>query len=132
MSYKAFKHSFLTKCASHNLSETAILQHIEKVAASLKQADPNVFSQTAKDLYNTYRSGYGSGGKGSSGPNPYLLLTALSLAPAAVAGAGGYMARKLQGDYLNPEDAKKQELIDTYRTLAQKSRRAESSSLGLS
>ena len=51
--------------------------------------------------------------------------------PALIGMGAGHMTRKLEGDFLEPEDVQKQEMINEMKTLAERSKHSQSKALGL-
>jgi hypothetical protein len=121
-----FKLGFIKQCAVRGLNERQTLELIAKLTANLeKSAALSDFIQAGYDMLSKLP------GDKQLSIVPIGITSGL-LGALGTGGAIGYFGRKLQGDYLDPETIKKKELIDTYRALAQKVRRAEAKSLGLS
>jgi len=116
---EAFKLGFLQRCADEKLTP-------EQVSLRIKRAEVSV-----SGLVHALKEHLGKGFE----THPWL--TGGSLAGAAVglpimAGVGaGHLARKLQGDFVDPEDVQKQELINEMNTLAGRSHHSQSKALGL-
>lgn len=75
------------------------------------------------------------GTPGFMSKHPYLtggaLLGAAIGIPALLGMGAGHLTRKLEGDFLDPEDVQKQELINEMKTLAHRSQHSQSKALGL-
>lgn len=117
---EAFKLGFLQRCADENLTP-------EQVSLRIKHADDVSVSGLVHALKEHLSKGFET--------HPWL--TGGSVAGTVVglpilAGVGaGHLARKLRGDFIDPEDVQKQELINEMNTLANRSQHSQSKALGL-
>jgi hypothetical protein len=139
----AIKLGFLQRCLDDGLNANQIVALAEKTAAYLtKKAG---LKEMARSWYYGHTPSHpDSTKKPNIAADPHVLaeshakfqsdMRRLAIAGAVgiptIGGAGlGFLGSKLQGDYLDPEDIHKQELINTYRTLAH--RGSSQGSLGL-
>lgn len=116
---EAFKLGFLQRCADEGLSST-------QTTARVKQAETkinDVLVALGEKLNRSWDSHpWTTGGA----------MTGAAVGLPIMAGIGaGHLARKLKGDFLDPEDVRKQELINEMRTLASRSQHSQSKALGL-
>ena len=102
-----FRLGFLLRCAEEGLAPGEVKERV-------KLAFPKI------PVKETVNAGKGLAGLMVKFP---LLLGGLTLAGSAVGGAGlGYGAAKLNEENINPDEAKRQELIAAYRRHAERAR----------
>ena len=116
---EAFKLGFLQRCSEEKLSpdqiELRIKQAKEEMAEMLGTPGDTIMKQLKQHPWLAAGSVLGAG-----------------VALPVLGGIGlGHLTRKLQGDFLDPEDVRKQELINEMQTLAQRSQHSQSKALGL-
>lgn len=103
-----FKYGFLLRCAEEGLTPDETAERVQQALQLTKQADP-----------------IGLGTAISTGVNGVAGLGALGLAGAGALGAGaGWLGAKMTEPDTDPEEAKTQELIETYRLFAQQARQS--------
>lgn len=114
---EAFKLGFLHRCAEEGLSPEQV-EHRVKTAA-VPEILQSMFANApafAKEHPNI-SAGAAIGGM-------------IGL-PVLAGWGAGHLARKLQGDTLDADDVKKQEIINEMNTLAERSHMSQSKALGL-
>jgi hypothetical protein len=103
-----FKYGFLLRCAEEGLTPDETAERVRQALELTKQADLGGIGQAIR-----------------TGTNAVVGLGGLGLAGSAAIGAGaGWLGAKMTEPDTNPEEAKTQELIETYRLFAQQARQA--------
>lgn len=125
MSREEFKRGFIKQCQAEGLTtEGQILGRISHILGSSEKRATfaAVFNQLKDQLTKLPPSG-DSKGKGAESGTPWPTLLAASVAaPFGVGAAGGALASKLKGNWLDEEDVQQQELIDELRRQTQLAR----------
>jgi hypothetical protein len=147
---EAFKLGFLQRCADEQLTKEQVQLRIKK--ASIGQAllehimgtpgtpkvegtRPIVSLPDLPEGMERFTTPATKATPGFMSKHPYLtggaLLGAALGIPALLGMGAGHLTRKLEGDFLDPEDVQKQELINEMKTLAHRSQHSQSKALGL-
>jgi hypothetical protein len=135
---EAFKLGFLQRCADEKLRPEQVELRIKQANGDLGRA---IWENTLGGKYvpdPEHKLNVPEGMKWEPGfmqKHPWLTGGALVGAaigiPALIGMGAGHMTRKLEGDFLEPEDVQKQELINEMKTLAERSKHSQSKALGL-
>lgn len=108
-----FRLGFLLRCAEEGCDTTEIRERV-KLASALTKFAWSVTNDVISPLWSAAKA---------VGTLP-IHMTAAGLAGSAVlGGAGGYGLAKLQNSDIDPEEAKRQELISAYQLQAELARR---------
>ena len=120
-SREAFKLGFLQRCADEGLTPAQVDGRIKLAAALLEKRGGGLADLAAMVQANmTKADPKKSRGLGIS-PKAMALMGLVGLPIAAGTGLG-MLGSKLQGDYLDPQDVERQELINQYDTLANRAK----------
>ncbi len=116
-----FKYGFLLRCAEEGLTAEETASRIEQAREHIKTANP------AAGIAAAGAGAAGSAWLGnalSKGIHGGLGLAGLGLAGATGLGAGaGWLGAKMTEPDADPDEAKTQELIETYRLFAEQAKR---------
>jgi len=109
---EAFKLGFLSRCADEGLTPDETRARIRDAHAYIKQANP------FGDAYDAFKGVVGSGLSTAAG-----IAKPLAIAGPPLAGAGvGYALAKANEEEVDPEEAKKQELLAEYQRVIDRAR----------
>lgn len=142
---EAFKLGFLQRCADEQLSPEQVQLRVKRAEDSgLGQSILEHIFGTPKvegirpippELEKGMERFTTPAVPGFMSKHPYLtggaLLGAAIGIPALMGMGAGHLTRSLEGDFLDPEDVQKQELINEMKTLAHRSHHSQSKALGL-
>jgi hypothetical protein len=126
MSREEFKRGFIKQCQAEGLTtEGQILSRVSQLINAVPEKRAAV-----ADLINSLKNNMlnppapsGKDGKGEGGGSPWPATLAIStVLPFGVGAAGGALASKLKGNWLDEEDVQQQELIDELRRQTQLAR----------
>lgn len=113
---EAFKYGFMSRCVEAGLTTPAEMLGRVKAAGILDALGFGAVSEGVKGLFGGAKELVGTGG-------PLLGAAALGL-PPALGAVGGYTASKLSDiSDVDVDEAKKQELINEYRSQSERLRR---------